>query len=271
MNFTLSALLNSERPEELLEGAYPFVHLMMQYRCAMQEVQTKLDVLNTELSLDQEHNPFESITGRIKKPISIIGKLKKLNLDVSLENIERHLHDVAGIRVICTFQKDIYILAEKLCAQDDIRLIDRKDYIKNPKPNGYRSLHLIVEIPVFLPKRKNLCRSKSNFALSQWIFGQALNTKSIIRRKLIATPFSLRKSSGFALIISIRLPLNLKISAKKSSFRRKTAVPILKNSDRTNRRLYRCSSVLLRMDSHRTYERTVPVSCTRCAQEQQCN
>ena len=184
MNFTLSALLNSERPEELLEGAYPFVHLMMQYRCAMQEVQTKLDVLNTELSLDQEHNPFESITGRIKKPISIIGKLKKLNLDVSLENIERHLHDVAGIRVICTFQKDIYILAEKLCAQDDIRLIDRKDYIKNPKPNGYRSLHLIVEIPVFFAEEKKFMQVEVQFRTIAMDFWASVGHKIYYKKEI---------------------------------------------------------------------------------------
>lgn len=184
MNFTLSALLNSERPEELLEGAYPFVHLMMQYRCAMQEVQTKLDVLNTELSLDQEHNPFESISGRIKKPISIIGKLKKLNLDVSLENIERHLHDVAGIRVICTFQKDIYILAEKLCAQDDIRLIDRKDYIKNPKPNGYRSLHLIVEIPVFFAEEKKFMQVEVQFRTIAMDFWASVEHKIYYKKEI---------------------------------------------------------------------------------------
>lgn len=184
MNFTLSALLNSERPEELLEGAYPFVHLMMQYRCAMQEVQTKLDVLNTELSLDQEHNPFESISGRIKKPISIIGKLKKLNLDVSLENIERHLHDVAGIRVICTFQKDIYILADKLCAQDDIRLIDRKDYIKNPKPNGYRSLHLIVEIPVFFAEEKKFMQVEVQFRTIAMDFWASVEHKIYYKKEI---------------------------------------------------------------------------------------
>ena len=184
MNFTLSALLNSERPEELLEGAYPFVHLMMQYRCAMQEVQTKLDVLNTELSLDQEHNPFESISGRIKKPISIIGKLKKLNLDVSLENIERHLHDVAGIRVICTFQKDIYILADKLCAQDDIKLIDRKDYIKNPKPNGYRSLHLIVEIPVFFAEQKKFMQVEVQFRTIAMDFWASVEHKIYYKKEI---------------------------------------------------------------------------------------
>ena len=183
-NFTLKALLNSERPEELLEGAYPFVHLMMQYRCAMQEVQTKLDVLNTELSLDQEHNPFESITGRIKKPISIIGKLKKLNLDVSLENIERYLHDVAGIRVICTFQKDIYILAEKLSAQDDIRVIARKDYIKNPKPNGYRSLHLIVEIPVFFAEEKKFMQVEVQFRTIAMDFWASVEHKIYYKKEI---------------------------------------------------------------------------------------
>ena len=183
-NFTLKALLTSERPEELLEGTYPFVHLMMQYRCAMQEVQTKLDVLNTELSLDQEHNPFESITGRIKKPISIIGKLKKLNLDVSLENIERYLHDVAGIRVICTFQKDIYILAEKLCAQDDIRIIARKDYIKNPKPNGYRSLHLIVEIPVFFAEEKKFMQVEVQFRTIAMDFWASVEHKIYYKKEI---------------------------------------------------------------------------------------
>ena len=162
-SFIFKELLNSDKPEELLEAAYPFAHLMMQYRCALREVQTKLEVLNTELSMDHDRNPFESITCRIKKPISILGKLKKMGLELSLDNIERHLHDVAGIRVICTFQKDIYILADKLCAQDDIKLLARKDYIKNPKPNGYRSLHLIVEIPVFFAEGKKYMQVEVQF------------------------------------------------------------------------------------------------------------
>ena len=176
-SFTFKELLNSEKPEELLEAAYPFTHLMMQYRCALREVQTKLEVLNTELSMDRDRNPFESITCRIKKPISILGKLKKMGLDISIENIEHHLHDVAGIRVICTFQKDIYILAEKLCEQDDIKLLARKDYIKNPKPNGYRSLHLIVEIPVFFAEGKKYMQVEVQFrtiAMDFWAFVTAL-------------------------------------------------------------------------------------------------
>ena len=209
-SFIFNELLNSEKPEELLEAAYPFAHLMMQYRCALREVQTKLEVLNTELSMDHDRNPFESITCRIKKPISIIGKLKKMGLDISLENIEHHLHDVAGIRVICTFQKDIYILAEKLCEQDDIKLLTRKDYIKNPKPNGYRSLHLIVEIPVFFAEGK-----KYNSVQLLWIFGQASSIKYIIKKISTETPLKLRKSYGSVQKISTRSQRNWKISAKK--------------------------------------------------------
>ncbi|MGP1577385.1 MAG: GTP pyrophosphokinase [Treponema sp.] len=156
-------LFESNEPEKILQAARPFIELMMQYECAMLEIQTKLEVLNKELSLNSDKNPFEAIICRIKKPISIINKLKKLNLEVTIENIEKELHDVAGIRVISTFPNDIYLLAEKLCSQDDIRLLQRKDYIKNPKPNGYRSLHLIVEIPVFFAEGKKLMQVEVQF------------------------------------------------------------------------------------------------------------
>jgi len=183
-SFIFNELLNSEKPEELLEAAYPFAHLMMQYRCALREVQTKLEVLNTELSMDHDRNPFESISCRIKKPISIIGKLKKMGLDISIENIEHHLHDVAGIRVICTFQKDIYILAEKLCEQDDIKLLARKDYIKNPKPNGYRSLHLIVEIPVFFAEGKKYMQVEVQFRTIAMDFWASVEHKIYYKKEI---------------------------------------------------------------------------------------
>lgn len=146
--------LISEQPQEFMESARPFMELMMQYQCALFEVKTKFEVLNTELSLDSERNPIESIHCRIKKPVSIAQKLKKRGLEMTVENIETHLHDVAGIRVICSFPEDIYRLAEKICSQDDIRLIEKKDYIKNPKRNGYRSLHLILEVPVFFSNER---------------------------------------------------------------------------------------------------------------------
>lgn len=146
---TFNELITSNKPEAFLESAQPFIKLMMQYQCAMLEVQTKFQVLNAELSLGDDQNPIESISCRLKKTISIIEKLRRKNLEVNVENIEKYLQDVAGIRVICSFQKDVYRLAEKICSQDDIRLIEKKDYIKNPKKNGYRSLHLVLEVPVF--------------------------------------------------------------------------------------------------------------------------
>ena len=141
--------------EELLfESTEEFSRLMMKYRCAIREVRTKLEVLNEDFSQTVKRNPIENISSRVKSPESIIGKLKRKNYEISIEEIVDNIHDVAGIRVICSFIEDIYAVADMLLKQDDIRLIERKDYIKNPKPNGYRSLHLIVEIPIFLAESK---------------------------------------------------------------------------------------------------------------------
>ena len=115
----------------------------MQYRCALLEVQTKFEVFDNELSFYGNQNPIKTISCRIKRPVSIVEKLKRKRLDISIENIQENIYDIAGIRVICSFREDIYILAKKICQQDDIRLIKKKDYIQNPKANGYRSLHLI--------------------------------------------------------------------------------------------------------------------------------
>ena len=139
---------------ELLETGKKFMKMMNKYRCAIMEVETKLKVLNAEFSLQYDRNPFESIESRLKSPESIMEKLVRRGYEFHEEDLERtieeNLYDVAGIRVVCAFQEDIYHLSDLLIKQDDIRLIRTKDYIKNPKPNGYRSLHLIVEIPVFL-------------------------------------------------------------------------------------------------------------------------
>lgn len=127
-----------------------FHHLMMKYRCAIKEVQTKLEVLNEDFSVRHKKNPIEAISSRIKTPISIVEKLHRNKWPITPQSIYKNLHDVAGIRVICSFIEDIYQIADVLLKQDDIRLIRKKDYIENPKENGYRSLHLIVEIPIFL-------------------------------------------------------------------------------------------------------------------------
>ena len=151
---TFEKLISSNDPEEFLESTIPFQKLMMQYRCAMLEVQTKFEVINNELSLYGDRNPIEFIKSRIKRPVSIMEKLKRKGFEISIDSIQNNIYDIAGIRVVCSFPEDIYRLAEKICMQDDIKLLNKKDYIKNSKPNGYRSLHLILEVPVFFTEEK---------------------------------------------------------------------------------------------------------------------
>ena len=132
--------------------------LMMRYDSAIREVRTKLEILNDELAVTREDSPIASITSRRKKASSIMEKLVRQNNEISLESIEKNLNDIAGIRVICSFVDDIYQVAKMLVQQDDITLIEVKDYIKNPKPNGYRSFHMIVEVPVFFSNEKRPMR-----------------------------------------------------------------------------------------------------------------
>ena len=143
---------------ELLHRLFQFEELMIKYRSAIREVTTKLEILNDELSTFTERNPIESIQSRIKRPYSIAGKLRKQNYPLTVESISEHLNDVAGVRVVCPFIDDIYDVADMLLKQDDVRLIARKDYIQNPKENGYRSLHLIIETPVYFSTGKELIR-----------------------------------------------------------------------------------------------------------------
>ncbi len=131
-----------------------FESLMSYYRCAMMEIETKFKVLNEEYSLRHARNPISSIKTRLKTPESILEKLSRRGLEQSVEAIEENLTDIAGVRVICSFPDDVYTLASALLQQDDIRLVVMKDYIAKPKENGYRSLHMIVEIPIFLAKEK---------------------------------------------------------------------------------------------------------------------
>lgn len=119
------------------------------YKFALSEMNTKLDILNQEFEFIHNYNPIEHIKSRLKSPQSIMKKLKRKNLDITIENAQQHVRDIAGIRISCSFTTDIYAIVEALGKQDDIHIIQIKDYIKNPKPNGYRSLHLITEVPVF--------------------------------------------------------------------------------------------------------------------------
>lgn len=159
----LSTIFEGKKPTELLEQMQPFRQLMMQYECALKEVETKLEVLNAEFSLTYDRNPIETIKTRIKTPVSIYGKMERIGEELTVENVEYSLCDVAGIRVICAFPEDIYTVAALLEKQDDIKVLKRKDYIKNPKENGYRSLHLILEIPIFLSDAKKYMKVEVQF------------------------------------------------------------------------------------------------------------
>ena len=135
-----------------------FERLMAYYRCAMMEIETKFRVLDQEYSLQYDRNPINSIKTRLKKMTSIKEKLERKEIPFSVQAIEDNLNDVAGIRVICSFADDVYTLADALLKQDDIVLISRKDYIAEPKKNGYRSLHLIVAVPIFLENEKRIMK-----------------------------------------------------------------------------------------------------------------
>lgn len=145
-------------PDTMKSEAKQFQELMMMYTCAIREIKTKLEVLNDELSVRNSRNPIEMIKSRVKKPLSIMGKLQRRGLELSLDSILNNIYDVAGIRVICSFVDDIYAVADMLIRQDDITVIEVKDYIRHPKPNGYRSYHMILEIPVFFSDRKQPMR-----------------------------------------------------------------------------------------------------------------
>lgn len=192
MDLDIDDLLQSENPEKLVEQTKPFMRLMSQYTCAIMEVETKIRVLNEEFKTTYQRNPIETIKSRIKAPVAIVEKLKRKGIEVSLENIEKYLTDVAGIRVICSFPEDIYNVAELIEKQDDIRIVKKKDYIKNPKPNGYRSLHLILEIPIFLAEGKKLMKVEVQFRTIAMDFWASLEHKlaykhDIRNQKLISS------------------------------------------------------------------------------------
>lgn len=153
------------------EQSRPFRELMSYYRCALMEVETKFRVLNEELSLEGKANPIDAIESRLKSPESIIEKVDRKGIDFSVEAIEEHIDDIAGIRVICSFESDVYLIAEALLRQTDVQLIERIDYIANPKPSGYRSLHLVIAIPIFLYDEKKIMKVEvqlRTMAMDMW-------------------------------------------------------------------------------------------------------
>lgn len=144
---------NTTQTEEFKDVIMAYAKINKNYTAAIREVRTKLENLDDDFQLLHKHNPIHHMESRVKSPESILEKLVRRGYDLNVEKIPSQLLDIAGIRVICYYVDDIYIIAKLLKKQDDLTVIKEVDYIKNPKPNGYRSLHLVVEIPVFFVDR----------------------------------------------------------------------------------------------------------------------
>lgn len=152
----VAQLIPASAQQQMLDQIYEFMELEHLYESAIREVKTKLEILDSEFKTKYDYNPIHHIEDRLKSPQSILGKLQRKGLSFSSKNARSALNDIAGVRVICNYVEDIYSVADFLTKQDDVTLLMTKDYIKNPKPNGYRSLHLVIETPVFLSDGKEI-------------------------------------------------------------------------------------------------------------------
>lgn len=171
----LNYLDNNERSIELMYS---------DYECALMEVETKFKVLNKQFSLYYDRNPIESIKTRLKKRKSLMRKIIKYNVDLNIPSIMENINDIAGVRIICSFTEDIYELERCFLDQDDIILIQRKDYIENPKESGYRSLHLIVGVPIFLKDEKKIMRVEVQMRTIAMDFWASLEHKIRYKKNL---------------------------------------------------------------------------------------
>lgn len=147
-------MITENTQQQIMEQMFRFIELEHLYESAIREVKTKLEILDSEFRTKFSYNPIHHIEDRLKSPQSIMEKLRRKGVPFNVDAARANLNDIAGVRVICNYIEDIYTVAELLTAQDDIKLISRKDYIDSPKPNGYRSLHLVIETPVYLSDKK---------------------------------------------------------------------------------------------------------------------
>ncbi|GAB3707147.1 GTP pyrophosphokinase [Mariniluteicoccus flavus] len=137
------------RPDQLHE-VRGFQLFMLEYKFGLDEVMTKVNILREELAFGPGENPIEHVSARLKQPESLLRKTRRLGIDNTLENWAEHVPDLAGIRIVCSFISDVWIVRDMILQQPDVELVEEKDYITHPKPNGYRSLHLHVRTPVHL-------------------------------------------------------------------------------------------------------------------------
>ena len=200
-----SVLGNRQIPkniDEFFEGAKEFKNLMMMYNCAIKEVTTKFDILNDDMAARYKRNPIEVVKSRVKNPESIVKKLIKRKLPVTLNSVSENLNDVAGVRVICSFVDDIYKVREIFLKQDDVTLIEEKDYIKNPKPNGYRSFHMIVEIPVYFADKKVPIRVEVQFRTIAMDFWASLEHQMKYKKEIANEDVVIQKLKECADVIA---------------------------------------------------------------------
>jgi len=151
MSETNLAAIDAQKAQSFFEK---FFSMQIRYKSAIREMQTKLEILDEEFQLRHQRNPIHHMQSRMKSMPSILNKLERKGLNPSVENAVDHLTDIAGVRVVCSYLEDIYTIADILRKQDDLHILRERDYIKDPKPNGYRSLHLIISVPVFLAEGK---------------------------------------------------------------------------------------------------------------------
>ena len=196
-NLIRGSILSDEFLEFVRTNKEPYNRMMVYYRCAIMEVETKFRVLNEEFSLEYDRNPIENIESRLKSTDSLLRKVRERNIPLTLEAIEQNITDIAGVRVICSFPEDIYRLAECFLNQDDVVLIEKKDYIEKPKSGGYRSLHLIVEIPIYLQSEKRIMKVEVQFRTIAMDFWASLEHKLRYKKNIpdaIAEELSLELS-----------------------------------------------------------------------------
>ncbi len=148
---TLDLHMTDPRMEELLHDYAQIRHV---YAAGIREITSRLEVLESEFQYSNKHNPIHHIESRVKNLASIVKKLESMNLPLTITSAKKMLHDIAGVRIVCCYVDDIYRIAELLLQQDDVSLVERKDYIESPKENGYRSLHIVVDLPVYLSQGK---------------------------------------------------------------------------------------------------------------------
>lgn len=204
-----SALGAKVNVNELKKTIEEISMLYTYYKCAILEVETKFKVLDEQFSMGDDLNPISYITSRLKSPESIYDKLIRKNLSLEVSSIENNINDVAGVKVICSFIDDIYMLAKCFMSQDDIKILEIKDYIETPKENGYRSLHIIVEVPIFLQQGKKNMKVEVQLRTIAMEFWADLEHKLWYKKdkdnKLLATKDELKECANLSAMLDLKM------------------------------------------------------------------